>query len=127
VKRNSARRVRHAVILCRVSLLGGTLDAETLVLAKKKFSWDHLSAEWLHGLHLCKKLCTETFRINTSLKARLHHYRLSISSTIRAVKHTSMVATGSGAVQTACDCKTITAIYRILLPVLGMNASIVIG
>ena len=35
VKRNSARRVRHAVILCRVSLLGGTLDAETLVLAKK--------------------------------------------------------------------------------------------
>lgn len=36
VKRNSARRVHHAVILCRVSLLGGTLDAETLVLAKKK-------------------------------------------------------------------------------------------
>lgn len=30
--------MRHAVILCRVSLLGGTLDAETLVLAKKKKS-----------------------------------------------------------------------------------------
>lgn len=38
VKRNSARRVRHAVILCRVSLLGGTLDAETLVLAKKSLA-----------------------------------------------------------------------------------------